>query len=78
MLHIGGADLNGGYRPIFGDARFEYVTVDLELRVRGAGPPRPADGGDRHAAHGTAAIARLDPGNRAPWGRYKPLVRRFQ
>ena len=28
-LDVGGADVNGGYRPIFDDPRYRYLTVDL-------------------------------------------------
>jgi len=30
VLDIGGADVNGGYLPIFADPRYEYRTVDIE------------------------------------------------
>ncbi|WP_296603985.1 methyltransferase domain-containing protein [Nocardioides sp.] len=30
MADIGGADVNGGYRPLFEDPRYRYQTVDLE------------------------------------------------
>src|SRR5688500_5184736 len=30
VLDIGGADVNGGYGPLFHEARFRYTTVDLE------------------------------------------------
>lgn len=29
VVDVGGADVNGGYRPIFNADRFEYLTVDL-------------------------------------------------
>lgn len=29
VLDIGGADVNGSYRPIFNDPKFRYLTVDL-------------------------------------------------
>lgn len=34
VLDVGGADVNGGYRQIFADPRFRYLTVDL---AEGAG-----------------------------------------
>lgn len=30
VLDIGGADVNGGYRPLFNDPKYRYLTVDLE------------------------------------------------
>ena len=29
VVDVGGADVNGGYRPIFDDPRYRYLTVDL-------------------------------------------------
>lgn len=29
VLDVGGADINGGYREVFADPRFRYLTVDL-------------------------------------------------
>ena len=34
VLDVGGADVNGGYREVFADLRFRYLTVDL---AEGAG-----------------------------------------
>ncbi|WP_211369589.1 methyltransferase domain-containing protein [Pseudoxanthomonas yeongjuensis] len=34
VLDVGGADVNGGYRQVFADPRFRYLTVDL---AEGAG-----------------------------------------
>lgn len=30
VIDVGGADVNGGYRSVFADARFHYRTVDLQ------------------------------------------------
>lgn len=30
VVDIGGADVNGGYRPLFADPRYRYQTVDIE------------------------------------------------
>ena len=29
VLDVGGADVNGGYRPLFSHPRYRYLTVDL-------------------------------------------------
>lgn len=30
VVDVGGADVNGGYRPLFADPRYRYQTVDIE------------------------------------------------
>lgn len=29
VLDVGGADVNGGYRELFADPRYRYLTVDV-------------------------------------------------